>query len=153
MGARAGAAALAAPLDPETPVPGVTRAPGPPEPASLAVPATPGGRSMAGDRFAATGGRGDAGPEAGAVERPFAREERAATGDALPAPGETTFDAHPNAKAVRRKVSAAARNYRLGGCRALKKWASFRECNILGRPFRPEEVPHFAETARRTGRY
>ncbi|MCY4394810.1 MAG: hypothetical protein OXC10_06725 [Rhodospirillaceae bacterium] len=39
--------------------------------------------------------------------------------------------------------------YRLGGYQVLKKWLSYRERDILGRPLRPEEVQHFTDTARR----
>ena len=47
---------LAALLDPDTPVPGVTQAPLRPEIAAIAVPATAGGCNMAGDDFAVTAG-------------------------------------------------------------------------------------------------
>ena len=49
---------LAALLNPDTPVPGVTRAPLRPEIATIAVPATTGGRNMAGEDFAVTAGWG-----------------------------------------------------------------------------------------------
>ena len=41
--------------------------------------------------------------------------------------------------------------YKLGGYRVLKKWLSYRERDVLGRPLRPEEVQHFSDTARRIG--
>ena len=53
---------LAALLDPDTPVPGVTQAPLRPEIAVIAVPATIGGRNMAGDDFTVTAGWGHRGP-------------------------------------------------------------------------------------------
>ena len=84
-----------------------------------------------------------------AVERPFTPDERAAMGGALPAFGETTFDIHLNGNAYWRNVPAAVWTYRLGGYRVLKKWLSYRERNILGRPLHPEEVQHFTDTARR----
>ena len=49
---------LAALLDPDAPVPGVTQAPLRPEIAVIAVPATVNGRNMAGDDFAITAGWG-----------------------------------------------------------------------------------------------
>ena len=52
---------LAALLDSEKPVPGVTEAPLRPEIASLAIPATVGGGNMAGDDFAVTAGWGHLG--------------------------------------------------------------------------------------------
>ena len=149
---------VAALLDSDTPVPGVTLAPMRPEIAAIAVPATIGGRNMAGEDFAVTArwghhGQGDAVmPGQGrAVERAYAPDERAATDDVLPALGDTTFDIHLNADAFWRNVPAAVWSYRLGGYQVLKKWLSYRERTILGRPLEPEEVQHFTDTARRIG--
>ena len=151
--------ALAALLDPDTPVPGVTRAPLKPEIAAIAVPATAGGRNMAGGDFAVTAGWGHFGqgdavmPGQGrAAERAYAADEREAMGDARAALGETTFDIYLNEDAFWRNVPAAVWNYRLGGYQVLKKWLSYRERDILGRALMPEEVQHFADTARRIGR-
>ena len=90
---------LAALLDSETPVPGVTQAPLRLEIAAIAVPATISGRNMAGDEFAVTAGWGHYGqgdavmPGQGrAAERAFTPEERTAMGD-TPALGDTTVDA------------------------------------------------------------
>ena len=148
--------ALAALLDPETPVPGVTQAPLRPEVAAVAVPATTDGRNMAGDDFALAAGWGHVGaggavmPGQGrVVERAFTPEECEALGDALPVLGETTFDVHLNDRAFWCNVPAAVWHYRLGGYQVLKKWLSYRECGILDRPLIPEEVQYFADTARR----
>ena len=148
--------ALAALLDPDTPVPGVTRAPLRPEIAAIAVPSTVGGRNMAGDEFAVTAGWGHRGqgdsvmPGQGrVVERAFTPEERAAMGDALPALGDTTADVYLNGDAFWRNVPAAVWTYRLGGYQALKKWLSYRERSILGRALQAEEVQHFTDTSRR----
>ena len=146
---------LAALLDPETPVPGVTQAPMRPECAAIAVPATVSGRNMAGDDFAVTAGWGHFGrgravmPGQGrVVERPYTPEERAALGDA-PTLGKTTFDVHLNANAFWRNLPAIVWNYKLGGYHVLKKWLSYRERDVLGRPLHAEEVQHFSDTARR----
>lgn len=48
-----------------------------------------------------------------------------------------------------RNVPAAVWRYKLGGYQVLKKWLSYREQTILGRPLHPEEVQHFTDTARR----
>ncbi len=150
--------ALAALLDPDTPVPGVTQAPLRPEIAAIAVPATTGGRNMAGEDFAVTAGWGHFGqgdavmPGQGrAAERAYSPDERAALGDALAALGERTFDIYLNGEAFWRNVPAAVWVYRLGGYQVLKKWLSYRERDILRRPLRPEEVQHFTDTARRIG--
>ena len=147
---------LAALLDPETPVPGVTKAPLRPEIEAIAVPATVNGRNMAGEDFTVTAGWGHYGqggavmPGQGrAVERAYTAEECAAVGDTLPAPGDRTFDIHLNSEAFWRNVPAAVWTYRLGGYRVLKKWLSYRERDVLGRPLDAGEVQHFADTARR----
>ena len=96
---------LAALLDPETPVPGVTRASLRPEIAAVAVPATIDGGNMAVEDFVVSAGWGHYGkdnavmPGQGrAVERPYKLEERIALGSALPALGEGTLDIYINAE-------------------------------------------------------
>ena len=147
---------LAALLDSDTAVAGVTQAPLRPEPAAIAVPATMDGRNMSGEDFAVTAGWGHFGtgdavmPGQGrVVERAFTPAERAAMGDVLPALGQTTFDVYLNARAFWRNVPAAVWDYRLGGYQVLKKWLSYRERDVVGRGLFPEEVWHFAEVARR----
>ena len=147
---------LAALLDPDVPVQGVTLALLRPEIAAIAVPATVNGRNMAGDDFAVTAswgryGKGDAVmPGQGrAIERAYTAIERAALGDALSAVGNTTFDIYLNGEAFWRNVPAAIWTYRLGGYQVLKKWLSYRERAILGRPLRSGEIQHFMDTARR----
>ena len=147
---------LAALLDSEVPVPGVTQAPLRPEIAAIAVPATVNGRNMAGDDFAVTAGWGHYGqgdavmPGQGrALERAYTAAECAAMGDALSALGNTTFDIFLNGAAFWRNVPAAVWTYRLGGYQILKKWLSYRERDILDRPLRSGEVQHLADTARR----
>ena len=149
---------LAVLLDPDTPVPGVTLAPFRPETTAVAVPATAGGRNMAGGDFAVTAGWGHYGqgdavmPGQGrAAERAFSADERAAMGDALPALGGKTFDIYLNGEAFWRNVPAAVWTYRLGGYQVLKKWLSYRERGIVGRPLRPEGVQYFTDMVRRIG--
>ena len=147
---------LARLLDPDAPVAGVTTGTLRPEVAAVARPATVDGRHMAGDDFALTAGWGHYGvggavmPGQGRlVERPFTADERAALGDTRPALGETTFDVHLNDRAYWANVPAAVWSYRLGGYQVLKKWLSYRERPVLGRPLHPDEVQHFTDTARR----
>ncbi len=149
---------LAALLDPETPVPGVTTGQLRPEIASIAVPSTTHGHNMFGDDFGLTAGWGHFGsgqavmPGQGrAVERAYTGSERAALGTALDTLGETTFDIHLNDNAYWRNVPANVWNYRLGGYQVLKKWLSYRERKVLGRELRVEEVGYFSEVARRIG--
>ena len=90
---------LAALLDPDMPVPGVTVGALRPAIAAIAVPTTTDGRNMIGEDFAVTAGWGHYGagdvvmPGQGRmVERAYTPDERLAMGDALPALGETTVD-------------------------------------------------------------
>ena len=64
--------------------------------------------------------------------------------------GDTTFDIYLNGRAYWRNVPANVWGYKLGGYQVLKKWLSYRESKVLGRPLAPEEVQHFTGTARRT---
>ncbi len=147
---------LAALLDPDTPVPGVTETPLRSELVVIAVPQKTDGHNMAGDDFALTAGWGHYGagdavmPGQGrTVERVWTPDERAALGAAIPTVGETTFDIYLNHRACWRNVPAAVWRYKLGGYQVLKKWLSYRERDILSRPLRPEEVQYFTDTARR----
>ncbi len=147
---------LAALLDAETPVPGVTSGALRPEMASIAVPTTTDGGNMAADDFALTAGWGHYGsgeavmPGQGrVVERSYMSEERAALGGTEDALGDITLDVHLNDRAYWRNVPAAVWSYKLGGYQVLKKWLSYRERGVLGRLLRPEEVQHFTNTARR----
>ena len=157
---------LAALLDPDTPVPGVTEPrPGAPsgralrpEIAAVAVPSTIDDTNMTGNDFALTASWGHLGqgeavmPGQGrVVERPYTSDERAALGEAARNLGDTTFDVHLNGRAYWRNVPAAVWGYKLGGYQVLKKWLSYREQSVLGRALKPEEVQHFTDTARRIG--
>ena len=147
---------LAALLDSDTPVPGVTEGALRPEIAAIAVPSTVDGHNMTGDDFAVTAGWGHLGqgdavmPGQGrVVERPYTSDERAALGDAAGVARNTTFDVYLNNRAYWRNIPAAVWNYKLGGYQVLKKWLSYRERKVLGRSLLPEEVQHFTDTARR----
>ena len=147
---------LAALLDPETAVAGVTAGTLRPELTAIAVPSTADGRNMSGDDFALTAGWGHFGtgdavmPGQGrAVERGYTAAEREALGDAVAVLGDATVDVHLNDNAHWGNVPAAVWNYKLGGYQVLKKWLSYRESKVLGRSLLPEEVQHFTDTARR----
>jgi len=149
---------LAALLNPDRPVPGVTEGQLTPESAAIAVPATVNGRNMQGSDFAVSVGWGRYGagnavmPGPGqAMERAYQSEERAALREVLPILGETTFDLHLNGNAYWRNVPSAIWHYKLGGYQVLKKWLSYREQKVLKRPLRHQEVHYFSATARRIG--
>ena len=147
---------LAALLDSETPVPGVTTGTLRPEIAAIAVPTTDDGHNMTGDDFSLTAGWGHLGqgeavmPGQGRAEgRHYTDAERAKMGDAAKTLGKTTFDVHLNDAAYWRNIPAAVWNYKLGGYQVLKKWLSYREHKVFGRPLGLDEVQHFTNTARR----
>ena len=147
---------LAALLDPEMPVAGVTAGALRPELATIAVPSTADGWNMSGDSFALTAGWGHFGtgdavmPGQGrAVERDYTAAEREALGAAGGVLGNTTVEVCMNDNARWSNVPAAIWNYKLGGYQVLKKWLSYRESKVLGRNLLPEEVQHFTDTARR----
>ena len=152
---------LAALLDPDVPVPGVTQAPFRPEMAVIAVPTTTHGRNMADEDFAVTAGWGHFGkgdavmPGQGrVVERPFTPEERnamVAWHGMLDPLGDTTLDVYLNDRAFWRNVPLPVWTYKLGGYQVLKKWLSYRERGVLGRALQAEEVLHFAAVGRRIG--
>ena len=147
---------LAALLDSDTPVAGVTSGALTPAMASIAVPTTTDGNNMTGDDFALTAGWGHHGsgdavmPGQGrVVERDYTAAERAALGDAIAGLGDTTFDVYLNDRAYWRNVPARVWEYQLGGYQVLKKLLSYREARVLGRPLKLEEVQGFAERGRR----
>lgn len=95
-----------------------------------------------------------------AIERPMSHEERAAITSAInplglvlstpAAPlGESTFDIYLNDRVCWRNVPARVWDYTLGGYQVLKKWLSYREAPILGRPLRVDEARLFREIVRR----
>ena len=149
---------LARLLDPETPVPGVTMGPLRPEIGRIAVPSTIDGGNMFGADFELTAGWGHFGsgqavmPGQGrVVQRPYTSDECQSLNTSQGALGETTCDVHLNDRAYWRNVPAGVWDYKLGGYQVLKKWLSYRERAVLGRPLTPDEVAHFANSARRIG--
>ena len=146
---------LAVLLDSDTPVAGVTTGSLRPELAAIAVPMTTDGGNMVGDDFAVSAGWGHLGtgeavmPGQGRiVARDYTAAERTALGDAILTLGDSTFDVYLNDRAYWRNVPASVWNYQLGGYQVLKKWLSYRETKVLGRSLLPDEVRHFANTAR-----
>ena len=143
-------------LDPDTPVPGVIEPPLRPESKLLAVPDSIDGSYWSGDDFALTVGWGRNGsgeavmPGLGrSMERAYSAEERPALGASVDVLGESTFDIYLNSRAFWRNVPAAVWTYKLGGYQVLKKWLSYRERNVMGRPLTEAEARHFSGMARR----
>ena len=130
---------LAALLDPEAPVAGVTAGVLRPELATIAVPSTAYGRNMTGDDFALTAGwghfgTGDAvmpgpGPRCGAR---LHRGRAQGVGRRRYRAGRQHLRRLPERQRLRwSNVPAAVWNYKLGGYQVLKKWLSYRESKVL----------------------
>ena len=69
--------------------------------------------------------------------------------DALALLGETCFDVHLNGESFWSAIPINVWNYMLGGYQVLKKWLSYRELPLLGRPLHSEEAAYFAQVVRR----
>jgi hypothetical protein len=144
-------------LDPETPVTGVTAGKVRPELKLLGVAAKVGGGQLAGNDFAVTARWGIAGkggitmPSTGdSRPREFSAAEREALGKSgLALLGPDTLDIHLNDAAYWRNVPRQVWEYTLGGYQVLKKWLSYREQALLGRPLTIDEVAYISQTIRR----
>jgi hypothetical protein len=160
---------VAALLDPECAVPGVTTGSLRCELAPLGVIARVGGGALdpeAGD-LKVKAGWGYAGqggvtmPGKGrAVDRAYTDDERVAIVDgatdlglsgeeAMALLGEQTYDLYLNERAYWRNVPARVWEYDIGGYQALKKWLSYREEALLGRSLYVEEAREFTAIVRR----
>ena len=147
---------LATLLDSDTPVPGVTQSSIRTELAAIAVPSRTGGGNMTGDDFVLSAGWGHFGARKAVMpgqgrpaKRSYTTQERDLLGDTAGILGDATFDVYLNDHAYWRNVPSAVWNYKLGGYQVLKKWLSYREQRVLGRPLKHDEVAHFMNTARR----
>ncbi|MBM4273372.1 MAG: DNA methyltransferase [Deltaproteobacteria bacterium] len=160
---------VAALLDTETQAPGVTAGALRPEMKFLSVISKEGGGPLnpdAGD-LALIAGWGHGGkdgvtmPGKGrAVKRDYSPEELAAIREgaaalgltveaALEHLGESTYDIYLNDAAYWRNIPEKVWNYYIGGYQVIKKWLSYREQPLLGRPLSPDEVEEVTHMARR----
>lgn len=98
--------------------------------------------------------------ESQTVERPFTADERAALEKGAAAlglsldqlgqiMGETTLDIYLDDAAYWTNTPLKVWEYSIGGHQVLKKWLSYREEPLLGRPLKPEEVREVMHIARR----
>jgi hypothetical protein len=85
------------------------------------------------------------------VEREYTEEERSAMGSVIGQLGETTFDVYLNDCAYWKNIPSRVWGYTLGGYQVIKKWLSYRERGLLGRPLTVEDTRHVQEMARRIG--
>ena len=63
--------------------------------------------------------------------------------------GERTYDLALNGSAWWSNVPEKVWDYAIGGYQVIKKWLSYREFNLLGRPLKQEEVSEVMNMARR----
>jgi len=159
---------VAALLDTESEVSGVTAGKLDALMRTIAAPAKAGGGMLNPDTdFAVTAGWGHAGkagvtmPAKGRIERrPYDPPEleaiaaaAAARGlsidQALALLGRDTCDVYLNDVACWRNVPANVWEYYIGGYQVIKKWLSYRERELLGRALKIEEVREVTDMARR----
>ncbi len=158
---------VAALLDTEAPVPGVTSGTIRPELKLIASPTRAGGGALKESDLGVTAGWGHAGkggvtmPGKGKlVDRDCTEAERKAIVEGAPALGlsarqalellgERTYDVYLNDTAYWANIPARVWDYTIGGYQVIKKWLSYREHDLLGRPLRREEVRYVQEMARR----
>ena len=160
---------VAALLDTETDVRGVTASPVEAIFRTIGVPAKVGGGALDADGgdLAVTAGWGHAGKEGVTmpgkgriVQRPYEPAELAAITDAAKARGLSqkqalallgpdTRDVYLNDKAYWRNVPATVWEYFIGGYQVIKKWLSYREQELLGRALTADETREVTGMARR----
>ena len=140
---------IAALLNTETPLPGVTQGKPRPELAKIALLTVADSTPLTPTYLKLTAGWGHAGkggvtmPGKGKTEsRPFTELEQ-------PALGEKTLDVYLNTGCYWKNVPRPAWEFTLGGYQVLKKWLSYRELELLGRPLSADEALEFSGMARR----
>jgi len=108
------------------------------------------------DHFAVTAGWGHAGqggitmPGKGKItDRDYTDTERASLGEVISLLGERTCDVYLNEFAYWSNIPLRVWEYTIGGYQVMKKWLSYREEELLGRPLTKEEVRYVQEMARR----
>ena len=142
---------VAALLDTETPVPGVTQGTIRDELKPIAVISRTGGGALTPAEFALTAGWGSGGqgsitmPGKGKTEArpPHEGEQTAALGSA------PTLDVYLNATACWKNVPQPVWDFTIGGYQVIKKWLSYREQRVLGRALSMAEIMEVTAMARR----
>jgi hypothetical protein len=141
---------VAALLDTEIPVPGVTGGKPRPELKSVAELCCTGSPD-----FHVTAGWGHAGKEGvtmpgkGKMLTRGYRPEEELEKPLLDLLGKTTHDIYLNDTAYWKNVPEKVWDYTIGGYQVLKKWLSYREHDLLGRPLTTDEAREVTHIARR----
>lgn len=158
---------VAALIDPDTPVEGVTTGSIRPELKIIGTIRTASGRGLSDDDLQVTASWGHAGqngvtmPGRGRrTERPYTEDELAAfdrgarslqmdRGGMLACLGEGTGDVWLNDAAFWSNLPERVWGFTIGGYQVMKKWLSYREFDLLGRALTPEEAREVTAMARR----
>jgi hypothetical protein len=148
---------VAALLDPETPVDGVTAGKIRPELRLIAKPTKTDRSSFneaTGDcdvtaRWGICGKGGICMPSNGRTERRSFEDAEAEAQRGRPLLGPDTRDIFLNDRAYWKNVPARVWEYTLGGYQVLKKWLSYREKALRGRGLTVDEVGYVQQVARR----
>jgi hypothetical protein len=134
---------VAALLDTENGVEGVTAGKLKPEFKEIAVLSSTKNLSL-------TAGWGHAGKGGVTMPGKGKLETRAFTPDkTVAALGQTTHDIYLNNSACWQNVPEKVWDYTIGGYQVIKKWLSYRELGLLGRPLTPDEAREVTHMARR----
>ena len=137
---------LAALMDVDTPVAGVTSGAVRAELKDIAVISRVGGGTLnpAKGELGLTAGWGHGGK--GGVTMPGKGKTELRAGDN---PNEKTVDVYLNGIAYWKNIPEPVWKFTLGGYQVMKKWLSYRERTLLGRDLSIDEAKYFTEMARR----
>lgn len=144
-------------LDSENEVNGVTVGNIDPRLRTVGIASHPEGKQFEDDDFMVTAGWGHGGqggvtmPGKGKLDlRYYSEGENAVIDeDAKMALGVRTYDVYLNDLAYWRNVPEKVWNYYIGGYQVIKKWLSYREYDLLGRPLTVDEVTEVTNMIRR----
>ena len=160
---------IAALLDTETPVQGVTSSTIRAELQRIGVPSRVGGGALQPDEFKVTAGWGILGKDDATMPGRGKTETRALLegdadlafhqtlrqaqgephGDEAPKAAWQTVDVYLNDVAYWRNIALPVWEFTMGGYQVVKKWLSYREHRVLGRALKPEELTEVQNMARR----
>lgn len=157
-------------LNPETPAPGVSTGTLRPGLRVMGLPSKQGGAAIETADLALTAGWGSTQSAGGGAivmpgrgltrARDYTPAERTALEAEAQAQGMTldtllsligtrTLDVHLNADTFWSNVPEKVWDYALGGYQVIKKWLSYREQGVLGRPLKPDEAAYVSQMVRR----
>ena len=148
---------LAALLDPETPIDGITVGTIAEPYNQIALPSTTHGENFKAEDFTLTANWGYGGngkpvmPGKGqAIRRDYTDAERQQMGEAaISLLGAHTYDIYLNDHAYWGNIPERVWQYTIGGYQVIKKWLSYRAEKVLGRAMKPDEVRDVTHIARR----